>query len=154
MKLNFNKARENSGGDFSVIPENRYDLVIDSAKSTESRVKKTPMLELKMTILGPSFENRKVWKSFALTPPAMIYLINFLKACGLEELAERDEVEVGDIINEVPGSKVGGFISITTNPNSGKERNEVENFTEYTGSTEGAAPATATNTGKKKLFNN
>lgn len=155
MKLNLKRAREasNSGGDFSLITEGRYDLVADAVKQTTARTG-TEMMEVTFTVLGPSFQKRKIWRNFPLTEAAFIYISNFLEACGLTELAEAEEASLEEIMTGIQGSKVSGYIETKTNPNTQKEKNEVNNFTAYTGSTEGAAPNSGVNSGKKKLFSN
>lgn len=161
MALNLKKAKTESKSDkeFKVLPEGRYNFVVEAGETGEFNTG-TPCLEFTFRCESEDFKNRKMWHKFATTEAAHIYLIRFLEALGLEGLTEQESVSEQQIIKAAIGQKVTAYVEITL-ANNGKQYNNLKNFSAPEGGSEASAPATAStpapagNTGgdkKKKLF--
>jgi len=153
MKLNLKSAKENISDDgYAVIPEGRYDLIIESGAQKTSKAAGNPMLEVQFKILGPNFANRKVWHNFMLTDGSEKFLVFFLEAVGVKDLLEEDDVSTETILRSIIGKTVSAF----NEPRDG--RTNLKNWKESDTPDAASAPKekAASNAGaaapKKKLF--
>lgn len=146
MGINFKELKEQKNNTtFETIPENRYNFIIEGGEEKMSKQNK-PMIEVIMRIIdeGPQ-ENRKMWHKISLSEKAQIFLLRFLEAAKSDLVDSDSEISVKDIITDLVGKKVNGFVEIDA-----KGRNQFGgDFKPYA---EDEKPVAAGTAKKNKLF--
>lgn len=110
LKLNLSSATE--GGDFDPLPADTYPARVFAAEMRETKgggklPAGTPMINVQFQITGDKYNNRRVFRSFAIAPDGYEnkdkmdgILYSFLKALGYEseELKSDDfELDLDDL---------------------------------------------------------
>jgi len=130
MGFNFKEVGESAGGDFSALPEGRYDLTVNKAELITASTG-TKMVKVEFGVENEKFKNRKLWHNFALTSKSMVYLYNFLKAAG-SSLVDQEDVEPVAIAKSLTGLKVSAFTEPGMTPN-GNAKNDLSKWMPLTG---------------------
>ena len=138
MGINFKDIGQNSGGDFTPLPENRYNVKVEKAEvKTASTGNK--MIATEFVVTEGEFKGRKLWNNFTLTPKAYVYLYNFLKSAGSKMISNED-VDENQVAADMPGLTASAFVETRTTTN-GNPANVMGKF-----SGTDATAATGTNT--------
>ena len=67
------------------VPDGRYQVEITKADLRYTKTNHDPMLVMELTILGPKYNNRKIWHNRVfLNSESMRWLKNDLTICGLK----------------------------------------------------------------------
>ena len=146
--FNFKSEVSQNTGNFTPLPVNRYDLIVNSAEATLSKEKKTPQIAITFGVLNnDALKNRKVFHNFTWTKAASPFVYNFMKVVK-SALVDEDNVTIEKVAADLVGKRVSAFIDVETT-NSGSNRNKASDWKEYTGPVAGATTGTtsANNTG-------
>ena len=138
MGINFKDIGQNSGGDFTPLPENRYNVKVEKAE-VKTASTGTKMISAEFVVTEGDFKGRKLWNNFTLTPKAYVYLYNFLKSAGSTMITDENVDEV-KVAAEMPGLTASAFVETRTTTN-GNPANVMGKF-----SGTDATAATGTNT--------
>ena len=119
MKMKINLKQKSTQGDFKPIISNRYSFSIEKAEVNTDDPEGREKINITLSILGDDeFKNRKVWQSFWLTPPAIIYLSIFIESLdkGSDLLKREDEVDSQEICDEIVDAKFSAYLEAKRNP--------------------------------------
>ena len=138
MGINFKDIGQNSGGDFTPLPENRYNVKVEKAE-VKTASTGTKMISAEFVVTEGEFKGRKLWNNFTLTPKAYVYLYNFLKSAGSAMISNED-IDENKVAADMPGLTASAFVETRTTTN-GNPANVMGKF-----SGTDATAATGTNT--------
>ena len=75
----------NESDDFDSLPDGRYQVEVASVELTVSKSAGNPMLAWELTVLGPRYVGRKIWRNnMMITPENIRWLKHDLWKCGLK----------------------------------------------------------------------
>lgn len=131
MGFNLKETGENAGGDFEVLPLDRYNLRVEEAQLKKATTG-NDMIATTFVITEGDFKNRKLWNNFTLTPKAMVFLYNFLKA-GKSDLIDKEDVETDEILKAMVGLEVSAYAEPGLTP-AGNPKNTLSKWQAIEGS--------------------
>ena len=71
--------------DFESLPDGRYQCQVSAVQLTRSKSNDNPMLAWELTVLGPRYAGRKIWRNnMMMTPENIRWLKQDLWKCGLK----------------------------------------------------------------------
>tara|TARA_Y100000593_G_scaffold85663_1_gene163047 strand:- start:167 stop:577 length:411 start_codon:yes stop_codon:yes gene_type:complete len=129
MGINFKDIGQNSGGDFTPLPENRYNVKVEKAEVKKASTG-TTMISTEFVITDGDFKGRKLWNNFTLTPKAYVYLYNFLKSAGSDMISNED-VDENQVAADMVGLTASAFVEPRTTTN-GNPTNVMGKFSTVT----------------------
>jgi hypothetical protein len=129
MGINFKDVGQNSGGDFTPLPENRYNVKVEKAE-VKTASTGTTMISAEFVITDGDFKGRKLWNNFTLTPKAYVYLYNFLKSAGSNMISNED-VDENKVASDMIGLTASAFVEPRTTTN-GNPTNVMGKFSKVT----------------------
>ena len=132
------KATGEASGDFEALPMNRYNLKVEAAEFTKASTG-NDMIATTFVVTEGEFKNRKLWNNFTLTPAAMVFLFQFLKAAG-SDLIDKEDISGSEIANAMVGMEVSAYTE-PSKTNAGNPRNVLTQW----------KPATNTDSGDSLL---
>lgn len=115
MGINFKDIGQNTGGDFSPLPENRYNVKVEKAEVKKASTG-TTMISAEFVVIDGDFKGRKLWNNFTLTPKAYVYLYNFLKAAGSKMISNED-VDENQVASDMVGLSASTYVETRTTTN-------------------------------------
>lgn len=115
MGINFKDIGQNTGGDFSPLPENRYNVKVEKAEVKKASTG-TTMISAEFVVIDGDFKGRKLWNNFTLTPKAYVYLYNFLKAAGSKMISNED-VDEDQVASDMVGLSASTYVETRTTTN-------------------------------------
>ncbi len=115
MGINFKDIGQNSGGDFSPLPENRYNVKVEKAEVKKASTG-TTMISTEFVVTDGDFKGRKLWNNFTLTPKAYVYLYNFLKSAGSNMISNED-IDENQVASDMLGLTASAFVETKTTIN-------------------------------------
>lgn len=132
MGLDFKTTGEKANTEFAALPLGRYNLRVEDAELTTASTG-NQMITTTFVVMDGDFKNRKLWNNFTLTPKALIFLHQFLKAAGSNFL-DQDDVQPEEVAKEMFGMEVSAY----TEPgvtNTGNPNNKLSQWKEVSGKT-------------------
>tara|TARA_B100000700_G_C14740891_1_gene712935 strand:- start:117 stop:551 length:435 start_codon:yes stop_codon:yes gene_type:complete len=137
MKLNFTEI---GSSDFEPIPEGRYNIKVQEAKTGTSGTG-NPKIDVTYELVGvDGFKGRKVWHTFSLQQKALFALKNFLTACESDVINK--DLDAEDVVKEMVGLTCSCYITPATST-TGKPVSRLSNFVAASGATEKMTTKTA-----------
>jgi len=115
MGINFKDIGQNTGGDFSPLPENRYNVKVEKAE-VKTASTGTKMISAEFVVTEGDFKGRKLWNNFTLTPKAYVYLYNFLKSAG-SNMINNEDIDENQVASDMVGLSASAFVETRTTTN-------------------------------------
>ena len=70
--------------EFTPIPDGKYQVTVDRVEIVNAQSTGNPMLKWTFRILGPTFQDRLLWKNSVLISGLMEYVKRDLQTCGIQ----------------------------------------------------------------------
>ena len=65
------------------VPDGKYHVIVENIELIDSKSSGQPMLKWTLRILGPSHQNRLMWKNTVISQKSMRIVADDLKTCGM-----------------------------------------------------------------------
>lgn len=152
MGINFKTEVSQQAGNstFDPLPEGRYIVKVEDANAKTSKTGKE-MIEVTFSVTDGPHRNRKVWTNFITEGSSLPYLYRALKAMECT-VADKDDVEIADIIKDMVGKSCSVFVEVRVDENSGRSSNTIKNYSPATESQASIFANAAERPAKKGMF--
>lgn len=119
------KGSSKGTADFSPMPEDRYNYIIETAEARKTKAG-DDMITVTLVVTEGKYKGRKVWSNFTFGPKAIKILIGLLRTLK-SKILESDNVEPNQICAVLEGKYLSAWTEISTSPD-GKSGNKVSKF--------------------------
>lgn len=124
--MGFNlKSTKNEKPKRTSIPTGRYNVTIEKVDLTTSSTG-NPMIKMQMSVADGEFEGRKCFDQIPLVDTVLWKIRSILEAAK-SGLAEAEDVEAEEIMDDLLGRKVSAYLE-ATETNTGNPTNNVSGY--------------------------